>query len=206
MTCLAPKFSSFLHRHCHKHSQMCKQMKMQLLCDVCGLQGLLWLHDHKHEGTMILQNVVNNPTLAQCNIPQILNLLWHHFDNLKCWTLEVYALLITYSKRQNLWCVIPFFLKKQSHKVLTSIFTFIYLFGVGHSDFTIVNLGLLFLGHTGWHKSEFCLYQLAITYCTMWVTILSKNLTLWYIMSDTPTQCGTQNAERVQPMAYCGLY
>jgi hypothetical protein len=44
---------------------------------------------------------------------------------------------------------IPFILKTQSHKALTSIFTFIHFFSVGDSDFTIVKLGLLFLGHTG---------------------------------------------------------
>jgi len=43
MTCLAPKFSSFLHRHCYKHSQMCRQIKIQLLRDVCSLQGQLAL-------------------------------------------------------------------------------------------------------------------------------------------------------------------
>jgi hypothetical protein len=70
MTCLAPKFSSFLHRHCNKHSQMCRQIKIQLLCDVCGMRGRLWLHGHEREGTMILQNVGNNPILAHPTNPE----------------------------------------------------------------------------------------------------------------------------------------
>jgi len=45
-----------------------------------------------------------------------------------------------------------------------------------------------------------------ILYCTIRMTILSKNLTLWYIMSDTLTKCDTWNAQWVQLTAYYGLY
>jgi hypothetical protein len=123
---------------------------------------------------------VSHPTNPESSVtslwqPQMLNFVGTSFAH--------YCL-----KGQNLRCVIPFIFKTQSYKVLTSIFTFIYLFSVGDHDFTIVNLGNLFLGHTGWPKSQFSLYLLAVTHCTIQMTILSKYLTLWYIISDTPTQ------------------